>query len=247
MNQLLRFGADYGWAVKDVKIKHQSEAQSRARRKHFTLEEYRKLLKTSRKRAREYANSEISAKKRGMLTNKHWQRNLLHDIILLLANSGMRVDEVKTVTWRDINWDNHTILLNTAGKTKSSRLVMVRAYGMTALKRIRERRLKYLKEHNRELKERERIHCLPNGVFVNSMKKGFRELLSECAFEYETSQDRHALTSLRHTYATLRLTTIKGKRASIRGLSKQMGTSQRMIERHYGHDVVEDYRDELLG
>lgn len=82
LNQLLRFGADYGWAVKDVKIKHQSEAQSRARRKHFTLEEYRKLLKTSRKRAREYANSEISAKKRGILTNKHWQRNLLHDIIL---------------------------------------------------------------------------------------------------------------------------------------------------------------------
>lgn len=54
------------------------------------------------------------------------------------------------------------------------------------------------------------------------------------------------LTSLRHTYTTLRLTTRTGIRASVKALSKQMGTSERMIERHYGHDQILDYRDELL-
>ena len=39
----------------------------------------------------------------------------------------------------------------------------------------------------------------------------------------------------------------KGIRATTRALAKQMGTSQRMIEKHYGHDEIEDYRDELSG
>jgi hypothetical protein len=53
------------------------------------------------------------------------------------------------------------------------------------------------------------------------------------------------LTSLRHTYATFRLTTKIGKRATMRALAQQMGTSDRMIQKHYGHDQIEDYRDEL--
>jgi hypothetical protein len=36
-----------------------------------------------------------------------------------------------------------------------------------------------------------------------------------------------------------------GKRATMRALSQQMGTSEKMIQRHYGHDQIEDYRDEL--
>jgi len=39
---------------------------------------------------------------------------------------------------------------------------------------------------------------------------------------------------------------IKALRAA-RALAKQLGTSTKMIEKNYGHDVVEDYRDELMG
>ena len=58
-------------------------------------------------------------------------------------------------------------------------------------------------------------------------------LLKDCGFEYKNADDKHTLTSLRHSYATFRLTGIKGKRASMRGLATQMGTSQKMLEKHY--------------
>ena len=93
--------------------------------------------------------------------------------------------------------------------------------------------------------ENERIISLANGTFVSSFKKGFDQVLEAAGFKYNGIAEKHALTSLRHTYATFRLTTKSGKRASVRALAKQMGTSERMIERHYGHDVVEDYREEL--
>ena len=33
----------------------------------------------------------------------------------------------------------------------------------------------------------------------------------------------------------------------MRALAEQMGTSERMIQQHYGHDEIVDYEDELLG
>jgi len=92
----------------------------------------------------------------------------------------------------------------------------------------------------------ERVFSMPDGQFVACYKTAFRHLLDACGFEYRDTKDRNVLTSLRHTYATLRLTTRTGIRASIKALSKQMGTSERMIERHYGHDQILDYREELL-
>jgi hypothetical protein len=114
------------------------------------------------------------------------------------------------------------------------------------LKRIQQRRLVYLEIKKQKLNPNEKIVALADGTVVVSLKKGFNELLSACGFTYESIIEKHALTSLRHTYATFRLTTRSGNRASVRALAKQMGTSEKMIERHYGHDVVEDYRQELL-
>src|SRR5690606_33999811 len=110
------------------------------------------------------------AKERGRLTNTSWQRNLLHDIILIMANTGIRVDEITKVTWRDVDWKNESITLRSAGKTKSSRTLLVRKTGMHALKRIYDRRLAYLKKHGKELlNDKEHIQSLENGIFVKSM------------------------------------------------------------------------------
>ena len=43
------------------------------------------------------------------------------------------------------------------------------------------------------------------------------------------------------------LTRTYGTRVTIRTLVQQMDTSERMINVHYGHDDIEDYRDELQG
>ncbi len=47
--------------------------------------------------------------------------------------------------------------------------------------------------------------------------------------------------SLRHTYATMRLEA----GTAIEALAKNMGTSVRMIEQHYGHVRTRDQREEL--
>ena len=164
---------------------------------------------------------------------------------MILANTGMRVDESKTIIWRNVDFNNGTILLEYAGKTRSSRRIVMRDSAIKALQRIKERRLAFLSRSDGILDPNEKVIALPDGKAVGSFKKGFDQLLRASEFKYESKEDRHVLTSLRHTYATFRLTTKIGKRATMRALAQQMGTSDRMIQKHYGHDQIEDYRDEL--
>lgn len=239
---MLGFAVDHNWVKVAPKIDNQQDRLTRRRRRHFTLSEYRTLYRTARRRANELDGTDLKIA-------QSWSRKLLFDVIVLMVNTGLRVDESKTLIWRNIDLDTGTILLEHAhaGKTRSSRRVLMRRGAIMALDRIRKRRLEYLGKSGAALDLNEAIIALPNGTVINSLKKGFGQLLAACGFAYETTADRHSMTSLRHTYATFRLTTRSGKRASVRALSKQMGTSERMIERHYGHDQIEDYRQELAG
>jgi integrase len=239
LRQMLRHAADRGWLKTVPQIDNQSERLTRRRRRHFTLEEYRVLYRTARRRVHELDGIPLRTRQRE-------QRQLLLDYILLLANTGLRVDEAKTLIWRNVDWENKSLLLEHAGKTKSTRRVLMREGAVAALRRIHQRRTDYLGERRKEFDLKEKIVALSDGKAIASFKKGFNELLSACGFLYDSVFEKHALTSLRHTYATFRLTTKSGTRASVRALAKQMGTSEKMIERHYGHDVVEDYRRELV-
>ena len=239
LRQMLRYAVEREWLKVSPVIKNESERLTWRRRRHFTFEEYRTLYRTAKRRIKELEGNPLT--KRAKQT-----RDLLLDYILLLSNTGLRVDEAKTLIWRNVDWENKTLLLENAGKTKSKRRVLMREGAVSAIKRIQSRRMKLLEGSGKHLNPNERIVSLPTGQAVGSLKKGFNELLVACGFQYETIKDKHALTSLRHTYATFRLTTRTGNRASVRALAKQMGTSEKMIERHYGHDVVEDYRKELV-
>jgi integrase len=238
LRQMMRHAVDRGWITHTPQIKNQSERLTYRRRRHFTADEYRSLYREARKRTREFEGTPLK-------TRQHWQRQLLYDYVLILANTGLRVDESKTIIWRNIDFDNQTILLEYAGKTRSSRRIVMRGTAIKALQRIKNRRLEFLCRSDGTLDPNEKVIALPDGTPVSSFKKGFDQLLQACGFSYESKRDRHVLTSLRHTYATFRLTTRLGKRATMRGLAQQLGTSERMIEKHYGHDQIEDYRDEL--
>jgi len=253
LRQIFQYGIDCGWVSKDIRIKPLKDAKSR-RRSHFTLKEYEHLLKVARARASEYnqtstnkKNKKMSAKELGRLTQQHWSRNLLRDIVIILANTGMRVGELRTVRWKDISFEAGEIQLHHAGKVKSSRRVIMRGYAPHALQRILKRRKGYITKNGGEFSENEKVQSYPNGQVVTSLKKGFRELIKACSFRYDSPAEKHSLTSLRHTFATFRLTDLKGIRASTRALAKQMGTSEKMIEQHYGHDTVNDYKEEITG
>lgn len=242
LRQLLRYAVDRGWINEIPRIPNESERLSARRRRHFTFEELRRLMRLSRRRAKEFDGIELK-------TRQGWNRKLLADVIALMVNTGLRVDESTSLRWRNVDWADGSILLERAGKTRSSRRVLMRRGAIMALKRLRARRIEFQEKYGEDtgLNEEEIILALPNGIAVHSFKKGFDRLLEAAGFTYADRSKKHSLTSLRHTYATFRLTTRSGKRASMRALAKQMGTSERMIERHYGHDEIIDYREELVG
>lgn len=244
-NQIMQCALAYEWLDKELKIHSLKEAKNR--RDDFTEKEYEHLLKISRKRRDAYLPSKHKGKSKGLVIINYWNLALLHDIIIVLANTGLRVNEIKNVKWRHVNFKKATISVENSGKTGKSRVAYLRGdYGLRALERIKERRIAYLSTHTNEpLNENEYIQCIPNGIYRNSLAKAFRELIKECNF---TGRDTatFALTSLRHTYATLRLTD-KKHRASVHALTKQMGTSTRMMEEHYNHCITESFAEELRG
>jgi integrase len=242
LRQVLKYGERQGWIVKAPNVEHLSERLTKRRRRHFTIEEYKLLRKTALSRIRE---CKTDAQRKYTLV----QRQLLYDVIMLMANSGLRVDELKSLTWRNVIWKTGDLQLEKAGKLKNSRKLVLRKAAVNALKRIAKRRKAYMVEQQAEpmLQASERVVALPTGVAVENFKKGFATLLEECGFVYSSADDRHSLTSLRHSYATFSLTRNWGKRPTISILAGQMGTSIKMIEQHYGHDSVVDYREELRG
>ena len=231
LRQMLEHAVEQGWIEKAAKVPHYSERLTRRRRRHFTTEEYRTLHRTARKRITRAKNDPLQR-------HTLWQHQLLYDVIILMANSGLRVDELQSLRWRNVDFESEMVVLERAGKTRSSRRVIVRSSGMLALKRIRDRRREWLDERGREdaIAAHDPVIALPTGKVVKSFNTGFDGLLNECGFVYESSDQKHSMTSLRHTYATFSLTRKRGKRAGIRALAKQMGTSERMIQQHYGHD-----------
>jgi integrase len=66
------------------------------------------------------------------------------------------------------------------------------------------------------------------------LKKGFESLLTYCDLLDDSSERHRTLYSLRHFYATMRLS----EEVSPYLLAQQMGTSIEMLQRFYGHVVT---------
>jgi integrase len=241
LRQALKFATDRDWLSSPIIIEHFSERLTRKRRSHFTGEEYVRLCHTAKKRIKQLEGQALQT-----MALRH--RKLLYDYIKFSISTGIRVDESKSLTWRDVNFENRTASIEHTGKTKTRRTIWIRPTGIMALERLKARRLEYLSKSNiHSINPNEKVFCIESGKTVASFKKGFNALLEAAGFEYVDRSRKHTLTSLRHSYATFRLTTKRAKRASIKSLSLQMGTSIRMIEKYYGHDQIHDYEEELAG
>ncbi len=243
LNQILRMGYEHGWIKQQLKLGNESAKYEYNRREDFKDAELNKLLKTSEQRIEEYRSDKLSKQERGRLTNKLWERQLLHDMIILLLNTGMRVDESKTVTWGNVDLDAHEIKLKKAGKKNEQRPVIVKSEGIAALKRLKARREEWCKNKGKTFSEKDYVQAMPNGERVGDLRGGFNGLLGEAGLEYESKTEKHVLTSLRYTYATRML---KAAKITVDQLATQMGTSPAMIKKHYGHVTARDYKNIIL-
>tara|TARA_B100000676_G_scaffold295579_1_gene334943 strand:+ start:569 stop:988 length:420 start_codon:yes stop_codon:yes gene_type:complete len=79
------------------------------------------------------------------------------------------------------------------------------------------------------------VICKRDGTHIGSLKRGFQSLLEFCNMEFVSKGNRRTLYSLRHFYATQRLS----EEVSPYLLASNMGPSMEMLRRFYGQ-VVND-------
>ena len=186
------------------------------RRPYFTLDEYQKLYRFMRKWCKD-TNRQDSLE----------MRELLRDYVLILVNTGMRPGtETYNLRWKQIEEfesnDVKFLRFWVNGKTGKRELI--------ARHNVR-RYLDRIKSRFEETKDDDYVFRLRSGKRTYSMNATFEI----CLIKSGLLKDRHGsvrtLYSLRHTYATFQI--FNG--VDYHTLSKNLGTSIGMLEKHYSH------------
>ena len=168
---------------------------------------------------------------------EHEIRPLLRDYIEMLLYTGMRHGtEAMGIRWKDLEW--HTkdgvryLRVWVDGKT-GGRWLIAKHKAVEVLQRLHGRQRDIAAQPFEQLLSARVPHLLfrfSDGHQPHSMVGTFRKLMRDSGLLLNSEGQTRTLYSLRHTYATLAL--LEGG-ADIHTLSKQMGNSAAMIERHY--------------
>ncbi len=217
-------------------------ASDQSRRPHFDVADYRKLTRYLREHLKDSHKSVLR------------DRTLLVNYVLILANTGIRVGEARTLKWRDLrplqSVEDPTVInlaLTVKGKTGMREVVAGKADVKGYFGRILELRKLDLENPKSDIYELNEVppesyvFCGINGKPIASFKKSFATLLTEAKVLKDSYGQRRSIYSLRHTYATARLQ--EGVNQYI--LAKNMGTSVAMLEAFYGHTSNVTSVDEL--
>ncbi|MDI1227945.1 MAG: site-specific integrase [bacterium] len=201
---------------------------AKTRREEFTPEEYRAL--------HTFARGWIKDARLDLHT---WYRTVAYNFLLIMTNSGMRPSEAKNLRWRDVaihsdKQGRQFVALSVRGKGKFRTLVAasnVAAY----FDRIR--------AISKATKPDDFVFTSDRGVAAKTLYHSLIEdLLIKSKLLMSSSGSRRSTYCFRHTYATFRLT----EGVDVYFLAKQMGTSVKMIEDHYGHITPVKNADRIL-
>ena len=203
-------------------------------RPDFKIEEWRKLTTYMRK----WVDEKLQGKNQKAYHSPriHRERFYLQHYVLVMANTGIRIGEMRNVKWNDLDRvilseEDERLLISVDGKT-GKRQVVANAGTENYIKRIYDFRKEEL---GKEPDKTENIFCHTDGTAVGEYSGGFENLLKKCDLWENKDGDRRTLYSLRHTYATMRINEVP-----IYQLAINMGTSVEMIENYYGHSRTSD-------
>lgn len=213
-----------------------------ARRPHFNAAEWKKLLSAMAP----YLQDSPGSVRR--------DRQLLLLYIVILAETGIRVGEARTLKWRDLrpidnnaDPDSPNIALYVKGKTGIREVVASGPMVRDAFFQILRMRRRDLKTEGSDIYGKNEvpadsyIFCDLRGTPIESFKKSFASFVESIGLTVDTFGQRRTIYSLRHTYATSRIEA--GVNHYV--LAKNMGTSVPMLERFYGHSTNVGMVDEL--
>jgi len=203
--------------IKERQVPRGKIALAKVRREEFTPDEYRELHTFARKWLRS-AKSAMHV----------WYRTMVYNFVLIMCNTGMRPTEAKNLRWRDVSvrtddQERNFVVLNVRGKDKHRNLV---AASNVAEYLDRIRKIAKTTEPDDAV-----FHKWDGKPAMTLYADTIDSLLEKSKLLLSSSGSRRCTYSFRHTYATFRLT----EGVDVYFLAKQMGTSVKMIEDHYGH------------
>jgi len=224
---ILYFAAEKNY-IRESQIPKGKIVKGVSSREEFTPKEYRHL--------HTFARSWIEQAKTKTAT---WYRTMVYNFVLIMANTGMRPTEAKNLCWRDVDVRTDKqgrtfVVLSVSGKGKERQLVAPHSVA------------DYLDRIKKISNAKEPEHCVfttIKGKPVDTIyHKSITGLLEEAGLLMSAAGTRRCAYSLRHTYATFRL--MEG--IDVYFLAKQMGTSVKMIEEHYGHITPSKSAERIL-
>jgi integrase len=212
LRQTLKTAMRHGWlkAMPDLSEPYRTNTKI-SHRAWFSPEEYRKLYTATRKRA-----------KRPLRQRYKWEGEQLHDMVLFMANTGLRPDEALRLEYRDVSIvdddaSGETILeIEVRGK-RGVGYCKSTANAVPVFQRLKKR-------NNPQPTDR---------LFPDNHHVLFNNILDEQGLKLDREGQRRTLYSLRHTYICLRL--MEG--ADIYQIAKNCRTSVEMIEKYYASHI----------
>ena len=231
-------------APKDANRKHLDVA----RRPTFELKEYRILYTYMRewvkgkKLGEQPRVSGRFGRTKSVLQRPHrlhnFQRQLLRNYVLFMANSGLRPNEAKQLRWRDIrenpNGDKYIYIRPTTKTGDRDTFPLLHAF----------KYLDRLRHQSQFTGDDDLVFANKNGEPVENFGKTFKKVCADAGVLENDLGRARTIYSLRHFYATQRLLS-KTKPIPIEVLAQNMGTSPTMIFQHYRHLTTHNYADIL--
>jgi integrase len=246
LNLVFDYATNAGYMTVLSVPKFRFSGTSSQRRATFELSEYRRVINClnawRKKNTHRAKDAEI--------------RHLLYDYVLILANTGIRHGrEAMDLKWQNLSFrqsqNGHPLIVFKVMKRKGRKgtvewrdVVMRDKHGnaIKILNRLKDRQKSINRKSVKTLvKERcdKPIFALSDGSQPSRMDGTFKKFLEDYNLLVGDTGQSRTLYSWRHFYATTELT--RSTPISIALLAKQMGTSVKMIEQHYGHlDVVKE-------
>jgi integrase len=217
----------HGWMVKSLRPTLLNKGTKSESRGSFTDAEYTKIYTALRTFDKETANTKAAA-----------TRETLRNYVLFLANTGVRHGtEALGLRWRNIGWQEldgeRYLVTNVDGKTSKREAV--------ARDRVEEYLVRQCKLNpnisftdfdsliSAKLDEFVFTTSLGDVASVHNLNAAFNTLLDQLKLKMGADGKERTLYSWRHYYATQDL-----KRGmSTHALSRQMGNSTTMLDKHY--------------
>ena len=227
LNRVLDEAELNGWIVKSLRPTLLNKGVKTESRGSFTVEEYRTIYTALRGYHKQTTNDKSAA-----------TRETLRNYVLFLANTGVRHGtEALGLCWRNIEWyerdGERYLAINVDGKT-NKRTAIARDRVVDFLWRQAQLNSRISVEDFDALigaKLDEPVFTTRLGAVatVPNLNRAFNALLDELDLKTGADGRTRTLYSWRHFYATQDLE----RGVSTHALSRQLGNSTEMIDRHY--------------